>query len=139
MAVVDDHIDTAEALGLILRSVGFEAAVFTRSLDFLSEFPKLDPALVLLDLAMPECDGLQVLRALRTTLGTAVPVIVLSAQASSADVTELEKLGVTEVLRKPLVIETLVQAVKRGVQSAIDAASAMDEPVQHAAKLPPRE
>jgi FixJ family two-component response regulator len=138
IAIVDDHVDTAETLGLILRHAGFETAVFTRSLDFLSGFQKLDPALVLLDLAMPECDGRQVLSTLRTTLATAVPVIVLSAHANSADVGELERWGVTEVMRKPVVVEKLVEAVRRAMTAAGVADQASEDAVQHAAKLPPR-
>jgi hypothetical protein len=57
VAVLDDHVDTAEALDLLLRSSGFDTVVFTRSREFLERFSALQPALVLLDLTMPECDG----------------------------------------------------------------------------------
>ena len=135
VVVVDDHVDTAEALGLVLESAGFRTSVFSSSLRFLSEFPGLDPALVLLDLAMPECDGLQVLRRLRTEIATSVPVIVLSAYADAADVRELRRLGVADVLKKPILIGTLLENVRRGLATG-DPAEAPD--TQQAAKVPPR-
>jgi FixJ family two-component response regulator len=139
VVVVDDHVDTAEALGLVLESAGFRTSVFTSSLRFLAEFSALDPALVVLDLAMPECDGLQVLRRLRTEIATSVPVIVFSAHVDSTDVRELRRLGVVDVLKKPTLIATLLETVRRGLAPA---SRAEDGPTpdreQQAAKLPPR-
>lgn len=115
VAVVDDHADTAEALALVLRLAGFATVSFTSGRTFLAEVARLAPEAVLLDLAMPDCDGLEVLRTLRGPLASRIPVVVLSAHADAADLRELARLGVSEVLRKPASVEIVVEAVRRAI------------------------
>jgi signal transduction histidine kinase/ActR/RegA family two-component response regulator len=70
------------------------------------------PSLVLLDLHLPDLDGLQVLAQLRANPATAaIPVIVLSADATPSQIDRLLDAGAKAYLTKPLDVEQLLQAV----------------------------
>jgi DNA-binding response OmpR family regulator len=71
--------------------------------------PPID--LIVLDLGLPDIDGLEVLRALRAS-GSDVPVIVLTARTEATDRAEALRLGAVEYLTKPLPFADLLDSVQ---------------------------
>ena len=97
--VVDDHLDLAKALVIVLRRSGVEASCIHNPRETLDTVRKLRPKLVVLDQMMPEMQGTEVLRAIRSTPEIAdTPAIFLSASHDGLE--EAEDLGAIEWLIK---------------------------------------
>lgn len=78
--VVDDHPDTCRAMSVLVRRMGHRAICSNSGSDAIAQISKQTPDLVLLDLMMPEMDGFEVLRHIRSDPATFdMRVIVFSA------------------------------------------------------------
>ena len=93
----------------MLAAKSITAWPFATSVDFIDHLPDLQPAPVLLDIRMPDIDGLQVLSLLRERAVT-WPVIVITAHADVTIAVRAMKLGAIEFLEKPFAPEMLDQA-----------------------------
>ena len=83
VVVVDDDRPLARALAINLRAHGYEVQVAHDGRSALTEVARVHPAVVVLDLGLPDLDGIEVLAGIRGW--SAVPVIVLSARSTSAE------------------------------------------------------
>src|SRR5664279_6119152 len=81
--VVDDDRPLAHALAINLRAHGYQVTLAHDGRTALTEVARSNPAVVVLDLGLPDLDGLEVLTDIRCW--SAVPVIVLSARSTSAE------------------------------------------------------
>ena len=118
--VVEDDDGVAEALVDTLTDVGWEAARFARGDDGLRHVGGAD--LVLLDLGLPDMDGLEFLRLLRRA--SEVPVLVLTARDSDGAVVLGLRAGADDYLVKPVrapVLVARVQALARRARVATPA------------------
>jgi CheY-like chemotaxis protein len=112
--IVEDDSDVRESVRTVVEEEGYgvvEAADGQQALEYLRAHER--PCVVLLDLMMPVMDGWQVLAAMRrdAALGE-IPVVVVSAVPQSK-LGDLEKLGATALLRKPVHLTALLQTVER--------------------------
>src|SRR3712207_4709220 len=79
--VVDDQPDLAELIRTVLGDEGYIVSIATDGKQALEMIAQERPAAVILDVVMPETDGFEVLRQLRTSpLGQRLPVVLMSAQ-----------------------------------------------------------
>jgi len=109
--VVDDEEAIRRSLHLMLRVLGYDAQLFASGTSFLAALPGLPSGCVLLDLRMPEVDGLEVQRRL-TAAAADHSVIVMSGHGDLAmAVTALEQ-GAIMFLDKPFSRTTLQQALR---------------------------
>jgi DNA-binding response OmpR family regulator len=100
--IVEDEPRIADFLAKGLRRHGYDVqCAYTGSEALTSASDPEEIDLVVLDLGLPDIDGLEVLRALRAG-GSDVPVIVLTARTEAADRAEALRLGAVEYLTKPL-------------------------------------
>ena len=100
--VVDDEIIYCDVITDILESYGFVTHVAHNSVDALSLLESITPDLVLLDIMMPEIDGLTVVRRIRSRPGWIdITVIVVSAKVLSEDRTAAFNAGANAFLPKP--------------------------------------
>jgi FixJ family two-component response regulator len=76
VAVVDDDVAILTAVRRVLSKAGYDVATFSSSSEFLGAPRQEPPACVLLDVVMPEPDGLEVQKVLRST--SAVPVVFMT-------------------------------------------------------------
>jgi len=97
--VVDDELDIAEMLGIILASEGFEVDLVNHGEEVLSAFTQNPPDLVLLDLMLPGIDGIEVCRRVRTI--SRVPIIILTAKSDPDDVVLGLDAGADDYIIKP--------------------------------------
>jgi signal transduction histidine kinase/ActR/RegA family two-component response regulator len=112
--IVDDHPDITEALGLFLRGEGFPTVVAEDGRTALIEFERVNPAVVVLDLGLPDLDGVDVARRIRGLPGGAhVPIIAVTGWGQEADRQRTLDAGVTQHLVKPIDPLSLVQAIDR--------------------------
>src|SRR5438874_158458 len=107
---VDDEADILEMLELALEDEGFDVQTIQRSVDAADVVREKKPALVLLDLLMPEMNGFEVLQELRSF--SAVPVMILTARGNSRDVVEGLERGADDYLPKPFNLGELAARVR---------------------------
>lgn len=117
--VVDDEPEMVKALARLLRARGYRVSGFTSALEFLGHARHRGPACLLLDVAMPEMDGLQVQEVLRQR-GDDIPVIFLSGHGDIPMSVRAIKAGAEDFLTKPVNAADLLRTVQRALQRASD-------------------
>lgn len=98
--IVDDEPPIRRLLRTSLGSQGFEVSEAADGRSALAEIDRLRPDLVILDLGLPDMDGLEVIRVLRDS-GNAVPILVLSSRTDEKGKVEALDLGADDYVTKP--------------------------------------
>src|SRR5437868_4080075 len=112
--VVDDEPEAVELVEFNLKQAGFEVAVAADGAEALKKARGLVPSLIVLDLMLPEVDGLEVCKMLRRDAATSkVPIIMLTAKAAEIDRILGLELGADDYITKPFSPRELVLRVKR--------------------------
>jgi DNA-binding response OmpR family regulator len=102
VVVADDEDDILMLVDATLRSAGFDVARARNGAHALELVRERAPRLAVLDVSMPDVDGLEVLRRLRADETTAdLPIVLLSARAQETDVARGYELGASRYVRKP--------------------------------------
>jgi DNA-binding response OmpR family regulator len=115
--VVDDEPEAVELVEFNLKQAGFDVAVAADGAEALKKARGLMPSLIVLDLMLPEVDGLEVCKMLRRDSATAkVPIIMLTAKAAEIDRILGLELGADDYITKPFSPRELVLRVKRILQ-----------------------
>jgi DNA-binding response OmpR family regulator len=109
--VIDDDSAVTDLLSMLLSTQGFEVWATNSSSEGLTQIREKSPDLVILDLMMPEMDGWEVCRAVRTF--SEVPIIVLSALNDPSMVASVLDAGADDYLTKPTPSRVLVAHIKR--------------------------
>jgi len=109
--VVEDNADLAYGLRNNLEIEGYEVDVAANGREGLERLRAGAPDLVILDLMLPELDGLRVLRAARGE-GHAMPILVLTARGEEADKVRGLKLGADDYVTKPFGLLELLARVE---------------------------
>jgi len=112
--IVDDELFFLEAIDEILRASGYETVRAADGASALEQAADPRIAVVVLDVRLPDMDGISVLAKLRAERPE-LPVIMLSASTDQEIVLEALRLGASDYLAKPLHDEELALAVGRGV------------------------
>jgi DNA-binding response OmpR family regulator len=111
--VVEDDLDLLEVMWFNLRLAGLQVETASDGEAALRAVAARRPGAVVLDVMMPNVDGMGVLRALRADPATArLPVIVVTAKATEADIWDGWQAGADHYLTKPVRVAALVQLVK---------------------------
>lgn len=109
--VVDDEASVVEVVCLYLKREGFQVRVARDGRQALRAIRSQRPALVVLDLMLPEIDGLEIMRRLQDA-GSNVPVIMLTARRQETDRIYGLELGADDYVVKPFSPAELVSRVK---------------------------
>ena len=126
--VVDDELDALEVLGFKLREAGFAPLFATDGLKALAAVRAERPDLVVLDLMLPELDGLEVCKLMRRDPATAaIPVLMLTAKAAEMDRVVGLELGADDYVTKPYSPRELVLRIRKLLKRT----KAADEPADH--------
>ena len=112
--VVDDDQTIRRTLRINLRARGYEVEEVGSGRDALSTVADAPPDLVILDLGLPDVDGVDVLRQLRRT--SRVPVVVLSARHQSDDKVEALDEGADDYVTKPFGMDELMARVRSALR-----------------------
>jgi two-component system KDP operon response regulator KdpE len=108
--IVEDEPALLRALQINLRARGYEVMTSTAGSQALAEAARRPPDAVLLDLGLPDLDGTDVIRQLRSWTG--VPVLVLSGRAGSDDKIGALDAGADDYVTKPFSMEELVARLR---------------------------
>ena len=110
--VADDDEDILELVRLGLSGDGYEILLARDGATALATAREQKPALVLLDVAMPELDGYEVTSALRNDPATKDTVVILfTARSEASDVAKGYEVGADDYLTKPFTLKTLQSRV----------------------------
>jgi len=112
--VIDDEEHMCWALERGLRQEGYQVLTATRGKEGLELIRKETPSLVILDLKMPEMDGLEVLVRAKDLLPK-LPVIMITAHGTIDTAIEAMKLGATDYITKPFDLDELKLVVKQAL------------------------
>ncbi len=108
--LVDDDPGIMAAVKHALTTHGYKMTTATDGVEALAAFERELPDLILLDLVMPRCDGLEVCQQIREF--SATPIIVLSIKGSEADIVSVLDLGADDYLVKPFRLAELLARVR---------------------------
>jgi two-component system OmpR family response regulator len=109
--VVDDEPNITELVAMALRYEGFSVKTAATGRGALSAVSQFDPALVILDVMLPDIDGMEVLRRLNST-GHKVPIIFLTAKDATEDKVHGLTIGGDDYVTKPFSVEELMARVR---------------------------
>jgi len=126
VVVVDDDRQLARALAINLRAHGYQVTLAHDGRTALTEIASTRPAVVVLDLGLPDLDGIDVLTDVRCT--STVPVIVLSARSTSAEKVEALDAGADDYVTKPFAMTELLARIRASVRRGTPAVSTETDP-----------
>lgn len=111
--VIDNHQDTINLVTMILKTAGYRLSTANTGREGIEAAKKVDPDLILLDVMMPDMDGLAVCRELRSIPRFGhVPIIMFTAKSMPDEKWEGFESGATDYLVKPTTSEELTKRVK---------------------------
>jgi len=108
--VVDDEPQILRALRINLHARGYDVITAPTGTAALREAKASHPDILVLDLGLPDIDGVEVIRHLRTW--TPVPIVVLSGRASSPDKIDALDAGADDYVTKPFILDELLARIR---------------------------
>ncbi len=117
--IVDDDETTCETLAAMLRREGYESIRARNGVEALKRIAEYRPALVFMDISMPEMDGFEALRRARETAGE-IPVVIMTGQGTMATAITAIQLGAFDYVLKPLDSAQVREVAKKALESATD-------------------
>jgi two-component system KDP operon response regulator KdpE len=108
--VVDDEPEILRTLAITLRARRYDVVLASSGRDALARAAELPPDLVVLDLGLPDMDGVAVIEGLRTW--TSVPILVLSGRSDSADKVDALDAGADDYVTKPFGMDELLARLR---------------------------
>ena len=113
--VVDDALGIRDLLSEILNAEGHNVELAENAAQARAARARMRPDLVLLDIWMPDTDGVTLLKEWSTTGMLTMPVIMMSGHATIETAVEATKIGAQAFLEKPITLQKLLKAVEAGL------------------------
>ncbi len=136
--VVDDDAAVRDSLEAMLEAEGYRVELFADARTFLREFEPHPQSCVLIDVRMPDMDGIELLEELARR-PDAPPVIMITAHADVPLAVKAMKLGAIDFIEKPFTAEALVAAIREALASAAHAPAPVAEVTGRLGRLTERE
>jgi two-component system, NtrC family, nitrogen regulation response regulator NtrX len=115
--VVDDESEIRGLLKEILADEGYEVDVAANASEARASRAQHDPDLILLDIWMPDADGITLLREWAQANGASCPVVMMSGHGTVETAVEATRLGAFDFVEKPLSLAKLLRTVERALDS----------------------
>lgn len=127
--VVDDDAGIREVLSFALRKAGFDVVVASNGAQAMEQFQAHRPALIVLDILMPELDGTEVCRRIRASSSDSrTPILFLSSRDDEIDRVVGLEIGGDDYVTKPFSPRELVARVRAILRRSEEAAAAPEAP-----------
>lgn len=118
VVLVDDERELTRGLAILLRAAGFEVTTAASGLQGLTAISQTHPDVILLDIRMPDIDGLAVLSKVRAQHDTAdTPVVMLSASLGEQTGKRALDLGAQFIVEKPYELKNLLAAMQAAMRT----------------------
>jgi len=111
IVIIDDDEAVCGSLSSVLATYGFQTRSFTSPRAALDALPQIDAGCILLDVRMPDMDGLTALKLIQSS-GEAAPVIMITGHADVPMAVQAMKLGAADFIEKPIDDETLAASIR---------------------------
>lgn len=134
--IIEDERSIVNLLKTVLKTNNYDVLVTPSGSEALTLITSHCPDLIILDLSLPDLDGIEVLKYLRTW--SSIPVIVLSARTHERDKVEALDLGADDYITKPFGISELLARIRSALRHrrmALDAGIAMQNGVFQTGRL----
>ncbi|HEY8184933.1 MAG TPA: response regulator [Pyrinomonadaceae bacterium] len=110
--IIEDYTDTRELLSVLLRRNGYNVIEAEDGVEGLLKAGWVYPDLILMDLSLPEMDGVEVARRIHSQSKLSqIPIFVLSAYLTEAVKADVRSAGCIEAFSKPFDAETLIERI----------------------------
>lgn len=113
--VVDDDISVRESLDLLIRFAGWEPRLFSSAMEFLARAPVLAPSCLVLDVRLPDLDGLELQRRIAADR-VHLPIIFITGYGDVPMTVKAMKAGAAEFLTKPFEGDVLLNAIRDAIE-----------------------
>lgn len=124
--IVDDEVGIRDLLSEILQDEGYTVTLAENAEEARQLRNQTRPAMVLLDIWMPDCDGITLLKEWAKSGQLNMPVVMMSGHASIDTAVEATKIGALDFLEKPIALQKLLATVERALKHGeMQAASSM--------------
>jgi two-component system, LuxR family, response regulator FixJ len=111
--LVDDDAAIRRSAGFLLKTAGYQVQTYTSGVELLKKAEQLQQGCILLDIRMPELDGLEVQDALQRK-GVGLPVIIMTGHGDVTLAVQAMKAGAVDFIEKPFEKETLIACLDEG-------------------------
>jgi two-component system KDP operon response regulator KdpE len=119
--LVDDDVSIQRAVAPLLRSRGYDVDVVSTGVDAVKTVESAAPDLVVLDLGLPDLEGVEVCRRMRGY--TKAPIVILSARSGEAEKVAALDIGADDYVTKPFGPEELLARIRVALRRVSDAAA----------------
>jgi len=117
--VVDDEPDICSLIKEILEDEGFRVTIAENGSQATTLLKNLDPQLILLDIWMPDIDGISLLKEWKESNDFNIPVVMMSGHGTVETAVEATRLGAYDFLEKPLSLAKLILTVKNVIETTM--------------------
>ena len=124
--IVDDEPDVRDAIGLLLKSVNYQVAIFDSAQDYWSRFDSEQPGCLILDVRMPGMSGIE-LQGQLNQLDYHPPIIMISGHGELTMAVNAVKSGAIDFLPKPVSDQLLLERVSQALHKDKDMRSTHEE------------
>jgi FixJ family two-component response regulator len=119
--VVDDDVSIREALELHIRLAGWQPRTFTSAEDFIAHPRVFAPSCLILDVRLPQANGLDLLELVADR--TEMPVIMITGHSDVPTAVRAMKAGAVEFLSKPFTVEVILDTIRSAIRRSEEALS----------------
>jgi two-component system KDP operon response regulator KdpE len=126
LLIVDDEANILSTLAPLLRTRGYEVSTAMTGRAAIEVAEREKPDLIVLDLGLPDIDGVEVCRTVRETMN--VPIVVLSARGAEADKVRALDVGADDYVTKPFGSEELLARIRAALRRS-DTPPPASEPI----------
>ncbi len=112
IAVIEEIADDIYSVKFILQSLGYDVRSFSSTIPFLALVTEFQPALIIVDMMIPDGGGYEAIRGLRASSLEDVPILAITAEAMEGKVEDVYQAGGQEVLRKPYTVSELQEKLE---------------------------
>jgi DNA-binding NtrC family response regulator len=116
--IVDDEVGIRELLSEILQDEGYRVALAENAGEARAYRQRTQPALVLLDIWMPDTDGVTLLREWAASGQLTMPVVMMSGHGTIETAVDATKIGAFDFLEKPVGLQKLLSTIARALKTA---------------------
>jgi two-component system, cell cycle response regulator DivK len=124
--IVEDHDDCREILGLLLTKIGYQVIKARNSKDAVACAEAEEPALIFMDMELPDVDGIKTSAMLKQNPKTShIPIVALTAWMSVLWREKASKVGIKTYLLKPVSSQTLRETIEEFTNESLIRANAV--------------